>query len=1057
MKRFHSILTVIVMASMLLALFPAAAFAQEEILSGVTENPKNHYVYANGNPIVIKETEETIEGNVVQNTYIYDVHGETKLFDKPLEEVPYVFGGAQTATVANTKVVMESGRIGTRTRTGKGYLYGGGGGDVEGTAEVIVRGGFVGSVYGCGAGTTGRVKIEYNNTVSDLQALVVGGQGKIRGNVDIVLNDPNLTTLCGGGNGTSDTYVGGNVNITIRGGSIDNLYGGCVHGYVNGMAHITIEGSTKVNKAFHPMRKIYNDLVYGGAYVYVPENFDTDRIKTVYEDGKPNNEIRIFKNGMQVYGPCPATVDSNGNVYANGTPVTIKAGKADGKTYLYDQMGVNKLLEDPIDHGTVYGGSVADDVDQTSIVMESGVVSAVYGGGWNGNVTGNSSIVLNGGVADHVFGSSRNGTVNGTAYIKVSEGMKIAERIASDSGKGRSRASVLWVAQSFDMSKLQPGENTRIFKGSFEVVDPEIAIPNTVTVRGSSVFANGIPIVIRKDRINGRTFVYDASGRKRLLTADVNGKEIYGGSYQGIVNRTSVTMESGTVSRIYGGGYQGGVSDTAGITITGGDVTEVIYGGSFDGDVGSTSIYVSGPYVAKGVNAGSRNGCVRGDTKVVLVDSVAKGLYAGTGGDGRFGCPGSDVMGNASYTLVGGMAESIYGGCKTGVIKGTSTITLEGQIVVKKVLDAQGKGGVSGGATVTIPENFIYMDKIEQGKGIDIQLTAPVPKNTVPGIGKRTEEVLSTEGEEGKLVFRFIDLPPAEGQMMGRSGEAIFIHLPNGETMLVDAGETFTAEHLVDVLKRMHISRIDHLVASHYHSDHIGGMTRILDEFDVDTLYKPGFDVKIDKDYYTDLKARIDDPNRPFIVKDLWRGDQLEIGGLHIEVLHPQNSESIKDVMSGNASTEDHNNNSIVMKMTFGENTALLTGDIYMSAELELLKEFGAESLKVDLLKVPHHGDTTSSGPEFVAAVRPEIAVMDHFSDTLIVNNRYKAIGADTYVTGKDGIVKVSFDGRKHSAEVLTEYFEKPVIVKDDEDSPENARGGQDRKGRETACVYPAE
>lgn len=640
MKRFHSILTAIIMASMLLALFPADAFAQGEIPPGVTENPENHYVYANGNPIVIKETEETIEGNVVKNTYIYDIHGETKLFDKPLEEVPYVFGGAQSATVANTKVVMESGRIGTRTSTGKGYLYGGGGGDVEGTAEVIVRGGFVGSVYGCGTGTTGRVKIEYNNTVSDLQALVVGGKGKIRGNVDIVLND----------------------------------------------------------------------------------------------------------------------------------------------------------------------------------------------------------------------------------------------------------------------------------------------------------------------------------------------------------------------------------------------------------------------------------GCVRGDTKVVLVDSVAKGLYAGTGGDERVGCPGSDVMGNASYTLVGGMAESLYGGCKSGVVRGTSTITLEGQVVMKKVLDAQGKGGVLGGATVTVPENFVYMDKIEQGKGIDIQLTAPVPKNTVPGIGKRTEEVLSTEGEEGKLVFRFIDLPPAEGQMTGRSGEAIFIHLPNGETMLVDAAETFTAEHLVDVLKRMRISRIDHLVASHYHSDHIGGMTRILDEFDVGTLYKPGFDVKIDKDYYTDLKARIDDPSRTFSVKDLWRGDQLEIGGLHIEVLHPLNSESIKDIMSGNASIEDHNNNSIVLKMTFGENTALLTGDIYMSAELELLKEFGAKGLKADLLKVPHHGDTTSSGPEFVAAVRPEIAVMDHFSETLIVNNRYRAIGADTYVTGKDGIVKVSFDGRKHSAEVLTEYFEKPVIVMDEEeDSFENAGGGQDRKGKETACVYPAE
>lgn len=1030
MKTVRKILSAIVLASMLLSLFPAAAFAQEEIPQGITINPKNNYVYANGTPIVIKEEEETVGGNAVKNTYIYDINGETKLFDKPLEEVPYVFGGAQTATVASSKIVMESGSIGTRTSTGKGYLYGGGGGNVEGLAEIIVNGGFVESVYGCGTGITGSVRIEYSNTVSSLQALVVGGKGIIRGDVDIVLNNPNLTTLCGGGNGTKDTYVGGNVNITINGGSIENIYGGCVNGYVNGLVNITINGNTTVNSAFHPMRKTYNNLVYGGAYVYVPETFDTGRITTTYNDGTPNNEISIFKNGVQVYGPAQVTSDSDGNVFANGVSVVIKTYEADGKTYLYDKQGVNKLLKFPIDNYTIYGGSTEKTVDQASITMESGKVAAIYGGGRNGNVKGNSFVVLNGGVVDSVYGSGLNGAVNATSCIKVSEGVQIKEKVYSNSGGGDTSASVIWIPGEFDMDKIQPGNNVRIFKGSVEMVDANTAIPDTVTVQGKFIFANGIPVVVKKDAADGRTYVYDRAGMNKLLDTEVNGMEIYGGSLKGVVDSTSVTFESGTVARIYGGGYRGGVSGTAKVTVTGGDITEVIYGGSYDGDVGSTDIYVSGPYVAKGVNAGSRNGCVLGDTKVLLIDSVAKGLYAGTGGDGRVGCPSSDVLGNASYTLVGGMAESIYGGCKSGVIRGTSTITLEGQVVIKKVLNAQGNSGVTGGAFVYVPENFTHMDKIEKGEGISIQLTGRVPEKPVPDVRARTEGVLSTEGDDGKLVFRFIHLPAAEGQMMGRSGEAIYITFPNGENMLVDAAEVETAGHLIDTLKRMNITKIDHLVASHYHSDHIGGMARVLDEFDVGTLYKPGFNVNFTGAYYTDLKAKINDPARTFHTVDLWRGDRLEIGGVAIEVLNPVNSESVKTVMSGNASTEDHNNNSIVMKMTFGENTALLTGDIYTRAELELLEAYSDEDLKVDLLKLPHHGDTTSSDPAFVAAVNPKIAVITHFSDTLIVNNRYKALGADTYVTGEDGIVKVAYDGSRNPAEVTTEYYViKPEIA----------------------------
>jgi competence protein ComEC len=258
---------------------------------------------------------------------------------------------------------------------------------------------------------------------------------------------------------------------------------------------------------------------------------------------------------------------------------------------------------------------------------------------------------------------------------------------------------------------------------------------------------------------------------------------------------------------------------------------------------------------------------------------------------------------------------------------------------------------------------------------------------------------------------------------MGRFGEAIYITFPNGKNMLVDAAATETRDLLISTLKQMNVTKLDYVVATHYHSDHIGGLYKILDEFEVGTLYKPGFNIPSGaQDYYTELKARIDDPNKTFIAAELWRGDVFNIGDVNIEVLNPVNSDSVKAIMNGVPSTEDTNNNSIVMKMTYGENTALLLGDLYTEGEMNLLDAYrGTDKLRAELIKVAHHGDTTSSDPEFVAAVAPEIAVLTHFSDTIIVNNRYKAVGADTYVTGVDGITKVIFDGTQ--AEVITQYY----------------------------------
>jgi competence protein ComEC len=304
-------------------------------------------------------------------------------------------------------------------------------------------------------------------------------------------------------------------------------------------------------------------------------------------------------------------------------------------------------------------------------------------------------------------------------------------------------------------------------------------------------------------------------------------------------------------------------------------------------------------------------------------------------------------------------------------------------------------------------------------------MTAPVEIKPEPEIGYRTKEIMPTEEDKGKLVFRFLDMPAKEGQLTGRTGDAIYITFPNGDNMLVDSGSPECEGYLDGILKQMGVTELNYVVATHYHSDHIGNTYKILnkyaivDESNPDNKTKlliPGFDVPDGSyNYYTELDKWIHNSDEKLKVEKLWRGTKFNVGDVNFEVINPFNEGQI------NSTTDDTNNNSIVMKITYGENTALLAADIYQAAEMKLL-ETDAEKLKVDLLKVPHHGDTTSSDPEFVAAVSPKIAVITHFSDTVIVNNRYKSVGADTYVTGVDGIIKVAFDGKK--SEVMTERYE---------------------------------
>ncbi|MGD9587914.1 MAG: ComEC/Rec2 family competence protein [Pyrinomonadaceae bacterium] len=270
---------------------------------------------------------------------------------------------------------------------------------------------------------------------------------------------------------------------------------------------------------------------------------------------------------------------------------------------------------------------------------------------------------------------------------------------------------------------------------------------------------------------------------------------------------------------------------------------------------------------------------------------------------------------------------------------------------------------------------------------------------------------------DGRLYVEFLDV----GQ-----GDSTLITFPNGETMLVDAGGRRRFETDIPVefepdrpsigemvvsefLWEKGISSIDRIVATHADADHIEGLTAVISNFRIGEAWF-GPTVGID-----DLRSRLEGElsAKGVPIKSVSRGDTFEIAGVRVDVLHPNGMPSL---------TAKENDLSVVIRLTFGGRSFLLTGDIESAAELELVN--GGAGLGADVIKVPHHGSRSSSTPEFVGLVRPRFAVIpvgrrSHFGHPHEeVVKSWSDIGASVITTGDQGTAAFSTDGRE-----LVVYF----------------------------------
>ena len=257
-------------------------------------------------------------------------------------------------------------------------------------------------------------------------------------------------------------------------------------------------------------------------------------------------------------------------------------------------------------------------------------------------------------------------------------------------------------------------------------------------------------------------------------------------------------------------------------------------------------------------------------------------------------------------------------------------------------------------------------------------------KNDIEILEKVSENIVI---DDNKLNVLFLDVGQADSQLI----------LYKGRSMLIDAGNKDDGEHIVNGLKALGISKLDYVFGTHVHEDHVGGMSYIIDSFEIGDFYLP-YDTTSTTSYYKKLLTSLTEKEENINEANI--GDKFYLEDLEFEVMSVDNSEP-----------ENINATSIVLEMNYGRMKYLFMAD----AEKE--NEDARDWNNVDILKVGHHGSNTSSTEKFLNQVSPEISIISVGEGNSYelpkekILNRLEKIGTTIYRTDKDGTIQIISDG----------------------------------------------
>ncbi|MFA5211113.1 MAG: MBL fold metallo-hydrolase [Patescibacteria group bacterium] len=225
---------------------------------------------------------------------------------------------------------------------------------------------------------------------------------------------------------------------------------------------------------------------------------------------------------------------------------------------------------------------------------------------------------------------------------------------------------------------------------------------------------------------------------------------------------------------------------------------------------------------------------------------------------------------------------------------------------------------------------------------------------------KNTNSLLDNENIAKKIEIIFMDV----GQ-----GDGILLNLNNGEKILVDCSED---ARILEALGRnmdYYDKTIDYLLITHEHSDHYGGCEEVINRFEVKNVIYNGLKIETDKIWQSFLTA-VNNKNINLINID--QNQTWNFGSSTVNFFYPEHNLNF-DSKEENSNL---NNTSIIFGLDFNSTTVLFTGDMEVDIENYLVSVYKDNQLKSDILKAGHHGSDTSSGQEFLNAVKPQETIV---------------------------------------------------------------------------------